>query len=184
MWLWKNLQSPWTSKRAYAILQPWLLLFFSWKVLSHYFESPFHLLYPCFCLLFFVPLAWFTFLMAYLAFEFFIYLTLFIPLASTQFWSKHIWLFSWPIILIGSPAEPRCGFSRQIVDILRQERILYSSFDILTDDEVRQELKAFANWPTFPQLWIQGELMGGLDIVREMVTSGDLQSMVPPEAKM
>jgi Grx4 family monothiol glutaredoxin len=86
--------------------------------------------------------------------------------------------------LIGSPAEPRCGFSRQIVDILRQERILYSSFDILTDDEVRQELKAFANWPTFPQLWIQGELMGGLDIVREMVTSGDLQSMVPPEAKM
>jgi glutaredoxin-related protein len=70
------------------------------------------------------------------------------------------------------------------VDILRQERILYSSFDILTDDEVRQELKAFANWPTFPQLWIQGELMGGLDIVREMVTSGDLQSMVPPEAKM
>ncbi len=86
--------------------------------------------------------------------------------------------------MIGSPAEPRCGFSRQIVDILRQERILYSSFDILTDDEVRQELKAFANWPTFPQLWIQGELMGGLDIVREMVTSGDLQSMVPPEAKM
>lgn len=87
-----------------------------------------------------------------------------------------------PVVLFmkGTPAEPRCGFSRQIVALLKQAGIRFSTFDILQDDEVRQGLKTFANWPTYPQLWVQGELVGGLDIVKEMIANGELQSMLPP----
>lgn len=74
-----------------------------------------------------------------------------------------------PVMLFmkGSPSEPQCGFSRQIVAILRENSVKYGFFNILADDEVRQGLKEYAEWPTFPQLWIGGELVGGLDIVKE-----------------
>ena len=73
-----------------------------------------------------------------------------------------------PVMLFmkGTPGGPQCGFSRQIVSILRQQSVKYGFFNILADDDVRQGLKEFADWPTFPQLWIGGELVGGLDIVR------------------
>jgi Grx4 family monothiol glutaredoxin len=72
-----------------------------------------------------------------------------------------------PVMLFmkGTPSEPKCGFSRQIVGILREHSVKYGFFNILADDDVRQGLKEFADWPTYPQLWINGELVGGLDIV-------------------
>lgn len=72
-----------------------------------------------------------------------------------------------PVMLFmkGTPSAPQCGFSRQLVAILREQAVKYGFFNILADDEVRQGLKEFAEWPTFPQLWVDGELVGGLDIV-------------------
>lgn len=73
-----------------------------------------------------------------------------------------------PVMLFmkGTPSVPQCGFSRQLVSILRENSVKYGFFNILADDDVRQGLKEFADWPTFPQLWVKGELVGGLDIVR------------------
>jgi Grx4 family monothiol glutaredoxin len=72
-----------------------------------------------------------------------------------------------PVMLFmkGTPSAPQCGFSRQTVAILREKGIRYGFFNILADDDVRQGLKEFGEWPTFPQLWADGELLGGLDIV-------------------
>ncbi|KAF5719285.1 glutaredoxin [Fusarium mundagurra] len=74
-----------------------------------------------------------------------------------------------PVMLFmkGTPSSPQCGFSRQLVGLLRDNSVKYGFFNILADDEVRQGLKEFADWPTYPQLWIDGELVGGLDIVKE-----------------
>ncbi|XP_053548562.1 glutaredoxin-3 [Bombina bombina] len=83
------------------------------------------------------------------------------------------------LFIKGSPQDPKCGFSRQIVDILNKHKIKFSSFDILSDEEVRQGLKTFSNWPTYPQLYVNGELVGGLDIVKELVESGELDKMCP-----
>lgn len=72
-----------------------------------------------------------------------------------------------PVMLFmkGTPSAPQCGFSRQTVGILREKGIRYGFFNILADDEVRQGLKEYSDWPTFPQLYVDGELVGGLDIV-------------------
>lgn len=72
-----------------------------------------------------------------------------------------------PVMLFmkGTPSAPQCGFSRQVVALLRERSVKYGFFNILADDEVRQGLKEFADWPTYPQLWVDGELVGGLDIV-------------------
>jgi len=74
-----------------------------------------------------------------------------------------------PVMLFmkGTPAAPQCGFSRQLVALLREREVRYGFFNILADDEVRQGLKTFSDWPTFPQLYVNGQLIGGLDIVRE-----------------
>ncbi|ODV91121.1 hypothetical protein CANCADRAFT_2838 [Tortispora caseinolytica NRRL Y-17796] len=74
-----------------------------------------------------------------------------------------------PVMLFmkGTPAAPQCGFSRQLVAILREHNIRFGFFDILKDDAVRQGLKTFSDWPTFPQLYINGELAGGLDIIKD-----------------
>jgi len=83
-----------------------------------------------------------------------------------------------PVMLFmkGVPSQPKCGFSKKIVAILDEEKIKFDSFDILTDEDVRQGLKTFSNWPTFPQLYVKGELIGGLDIVQELKESGELQN--------
>lgn len=72
-----------------------------------------------------------------------------------------------PVMLFmkGTPSTPQCGFSRQLVALLREKGVRYGFFNILADDEVRQGMKVWADWPTFPQLWVGGELVGGLDIV-------------------
>lgn len=85
-----------------------------------------------------------------------------------------------PVMLFmkGTPSSPQCGFSRQVVGLLRENSVKYGFFNILADDEVRQGLKEFADWPTYPQLWMDGELVGGLDIVRMIISkkSGELSS--------
>ena len=85
-----------------------------------------------------------------------------------------------PVMLFmkGSPSAPRCGFSRQIVDILQTNQIPFASFDILTDESVRAGLKVYSDWPTYPQLYVSGELVGGLDIVKEMLATGDLRAQL------
>uniref|UniRef100_A0A1J3CRA9 Monothiol glutaredoxin-S17 n=1 Tax=Noccaea caerulescens TaxID=107243 RepID=A0A1J3CRA9_NOCCA len=84
---------------------------------------------------------------------------------------------SHPVMLFmkGTPEEPRCGFSRKVVDILKEEKVDFGSFDILSDNEVREGLKKFSNWPTFPQLYCKGELLGGADITIAMHESGELK---------
>ncbi|KAF2859631.1 glutaredoxin [Piedraia hortae CBS 480.64] len=74
-----------------------------------------------------------------------------------------------PVMLFmkGTPSAPQCGFSRQTVSILREKGVRYGFFNILADDEVRQGLKEFSDWPTFPQIYVGGELVGGLDILKE-----------------
>jgi len=82
-----------------------------------------------------------------------------------------------PIMLFmkGSKAEPFCGFSKQAIAMLNKSGVDYSTFDILQDEEVRQGLKDYANWKTYPQLYIKGELLGGLDIMKEMEAEGSFQ---------
>ncbi|XP_022925807.1 monothiol glutaredoxin-S17-like [Cucurbita moschata] len=84
-----------------------------------------------------------------------------------------------PIMLFmkGSPEEPKCGFSRKVVDILKEENVKFGSFDILSDNEIREGLKKFSNWPTFPQLYCKGELLGGSDIAIAMHESGELKEV-------
>jgi Grx4 family monothiol glutaredoxin len=79
------------------------------------------------------------------------------------------------VFMKGLPSAPRCGFSRQLIELLDSVNAPYDTFDILSDESVRQGLKTYSNWPTFPQLYIQGELIGGLDIAKEMVEDGSLQ---------
>ncbi|OLL26486.1 Monothiol glutaredoxin-4 [Neolecta irregularis DAH-3] len=82
------------------------------------------------------------------------------------------------LFMKGTPAQPQCGFSRQIIQILRDRGVRFGFFNILADDEVRQGLKEFSDWPTFPQLYIKGELVGGLDIVKEMVENGEFDELL------
>ena len=82
------------------------------------------------------------------------------------------------LFMKGSPDQPRCGFSRRIVALLRDQGVQFSSFDILTDESVRAGLKVLNNWPTFPQLIVNGEFVGGLDIVQEMVENGEFKEIL------
>ena len=82
------------------------------------------------------------------------------------------------LFMKGLPSAPKCGFSRQIVELLENEHAEFDTFNILDDDEVRQGLKKYSDWPTYPQLYVDGDLVGGLDIVKEMVESGDFADLV------
>ena len=82
------------------------------------------------------------------------------------------------LFMKGLPSAPKCGFSRQIVELLEKEHAAFDTFNILDDDEVRQGLKKYSDWPTFPQLYVDGDLIGGLDIVKEMIESGDFTDLV------
>jgi monothiol glutaredoxin len=78
------------------------------------------------------------------------------------------------LFMKGTPEEPRCGFSARTVAVLEQLGVPYAAVDILPDPRIRQELSAISNWPTVPQLFHKGELIGGCDIVTEMFESGEL----------
>jgi len=82
-----------------------------------------------------------------------------------------------PVILFmkGNPDAPACGFSARTVAILQSLGTQFAAVDILPDPRIRQELSAISNWPTIPQLFVDGELVGGCDIISEMYQSGELQ---------
>ena len=89
------------------------------------------------------------------------------------------------IYMKGSPDQPRCGFSAQASQALMACGKPFAFIDILSNPEIRAQLPQYSEWPTFPQLFVQGELVGGCDIITEMYQSGELQTLineVPEEA--
>jgi len=82
------------------------------------------------------------------------------------------------VFMKGSPDAPRCGFSANTVALLDAYGFTYESFDVLSDDSIRAAAKDYGNWPTFPQVWLRGELLGGHDILVEMHHSGELENLV------
>ncbi|QRV89765.1 monothiol glutaredoxin [Ceratobasidium sp. AG-Ba] len=82
------------------------------------------------------------------------------------------------LFMKGSPDAPRCGFSRQTVALLQEKNVEFTHFDILKDEKVRAGLKVLNDWPTFPQIIVNGELVGGLDVLKESMESGEFQELV------
>lgn len=89
-----------------------------------------------------------------------------------------------PIILYmkGSPNQPQCGFSARTVQALMACGQRFAYVDVLSNPDIRANLPKYGNWPTFPQLWVNGELIGGCDIVMEMSENGELQQVITEPA--
>ncbi|WP_018015847.1 Grx4 family monothiol glutaredoxin [Teredinibacter turnerae] len=89
-----------------------------------------------------------------------------------------------PVILYmkGSPNAPQCGFSMRASQALMECGKRFAYVDVLSNPEIRQQLPVYANWPTFPQLWVNGELVGGCDIISEMHEQGELKSLIDSAA--
>jgi monothiol glutaredoxin len=85
-----------------------------------------------------------------------------------------------PVVLFmkGTKMFPQCGFSAKVVEILKEQAVDFRDVNILTDAELRQGLKEYANWPTFPQLYVNGKLVGGCDIVTSLHESGQLAQVL------
>ena len=85
-----------------------------------------------------------------------------------------------PIVLYmkGTKERPMCGFSARVVNILNQHSIVYHDVNILEDPQIRVNLSEYSNWPTIPQLFVKGELVGGCDIVMELESKGELSSIL------
>lgn len=90
--------------------------------------------------------------------------------------SKKVFLF-----MKGTPAFPQCGFSARAVAILNELGIEFGSFDVLSDEEIRQGIKEYGHWPTIPQLYVDKELVGGSDIMMEMYETGELKGLFSKE---
>jgi len=90
------------------------------------------------------------------------------------------------LFMKGNPEQPRCGFSARTVGALQALGAPFAAVDVLPDPRIREELSGISNWPTIPQLFVRGELVGGCDIVTEMYESGELAGLLgveqPPEA--
>ena len=82
------------------------------------------------------------------------------------------------LFMKGTPKMPMCGFSGQVVQILNHLGVPFKGVNILESDELRQGVKDYSNWPTFPQLYVKGEFVGGADITREMFQAGELQTLL------
>jgi len=82
-----------------------------------------------------------------------------------------------PVVLYmkGDPTFPQCGFSSTVVQILKHIGVNFQSYDVLQDENLREGIKSFSNWPTIPQLYVNNEFVGGCDIIREMFESGELK---------
>jgi len=90
-----------------------------------------------------------------------------------------------PVVLYmkGTPQFPQCGFSATVVQLLHACGMKdFYSVNVLEDPDIRQGIKEYANWPTIPQLYVNGEFVGGCDILREMYQSGELQKLLAPQA--
>jgi monothiol glutaredoxin len=82
------------------------------------------------------------------------------------------------LFMKGNKMFPQCGFSAQVVNILKQTGVQFETHNILADPELRQGLKEYSNWPTFPQLYVDGQLVGGCDIVTQLYETGELQTVL------
>ena len=82
------------------------------------------------------------------------------------------------LFMKGDKFNPKCGFSMNSSEILKKLNASFVSYDILEDDELRQDLKEYSDWPTYPQLYIKGELIGGNDIIQELYLNGQLQELL------
>ena len=82
------------------------------------------------------------------------------------------------LMLKGTPEQPRCGFSARVVQALDHHGVTYSSFNIFENMELMTLIKEFSNWPTTPQLYVDGKLIGGCDIVEELEVSGELETIL------
>jgi monothiol glutaredoxin len=82
------------------------------------------------------------------------------------------------LFMKGTPVFPQCGFSAAVVEILSDLGVKFKGVNVLADPEIRQGIKEFSNWPTIPQLYVKGELVGGADIIREMYQSGEFEQML------
>jgi len=82
------------------------------------------------------------------------------------------------VFMKGTPQFPMCGFSGQVVQILDYIGVPYKGINVLESDDLRQGIKAYAQWPTIPQLYVKGEFVGGCDIIREMFQAGELQTLL------
>ncbi len=85
----------------------------------------------------------------------------------------------YPVVLFmkGTAEQPQCGFSNMVVRILDHLGVEFHDVNVLADEDIRQGVKEFANWPTIPQLYVKGEFIGGCDIVREMFQTGELKTL-------
>jgi monothiol glutaredoxin len=95
----------------------------------------------------------------------------------------HTQVTSHPVVLLmkGTPQFPQCGFSSTVVQLLKKNGVTrFFSINVLSDSDVRQGAKEYAQWPTFPQLYVNGEFVGGCDIVKEMDASGELAQLLSP----
>lgn len=92
----------------------------------------------------------------------------------------HKMVTQYPVMLFmkGTPEAPRCGFSATVAKIMQFEEARFAAFDVLSDPEIRQGIKEYGQWPTIPQLYIKGELVGGSDIVRQLFEKGELSTML------
>ena len=79
------------------------------------------------------------------------------------------------LFMKGNPEQPQCGFSARVVQILDFLKVKYNSFDVLSDESIRQGVKDYSQWPTIPQLYVNKEFLGGCDIVQEEFQSGNLE---------
>jgi monothiol glutaredoxin len=82
------------------------------------------------------------------------------------------------LFMKGTKSFPQCGFSAQVVEVMRRVNADFHAVNILADADLRQGMKEFSSWPTFPQLYVGGRFIGGCDIVRDMYTAGELQPIV------
>ena len=82
------------------------------------------------------------------------------------------------LFMKGSPLFPQCGFSSRAIAILDHLEVKYETVDVLADQDIRQGIKQYSDWPTVPQLYVKGEFVGGSDIMMEMFESGELKQLV------
>jgi monothiol glutaredoxin len=90
-----------------------------------------------------------------------------------------------PVVLFmkGTPARPQCGFSADVVEVLRHYDVRVHAIDVLADPAIRQAIKIYSDWPTIPQLYLYGTFAGGCDIVREMHGTGELAELIAAGGK-
>ena len=81
------------------------------------------------------------------------------------------------LFMKGTDIFPQCGFSAAVVQVLNHMNIPFKAINVLEDDQIRQGIKDYSDWPTIPQLYVKGEFIGGCDIIREMYESGELQTL-------